>query len=105
MDGCRVARWYIFRPKIAILVNLGGSCNGRYFYIFVHLVYFDIVYGHVVGIFCGNLVYFPPFWYIVPRKIWQPWADGSFRLRVLEMLKNGMYETKFFDPPIKPFGS
>jgi hypothetical protein len=23
----------------------------------------------------------------------------------LEMLKNGMYETKFFDPPIKPFGS
>jgi hypothetical protein len=22
--------------------------------------------------FCGNLVYFPPFWYILPRKIWQP---------------------------------
>jgi hypothetical protein len=19
------------------------------------------------------LVYFPPFWYFVPRKIWQPW--------------------------------
>jgi hypothetical protein len=25
------------------------------------------------GIFCGNLVYFSPFWYFVPRKIWQPW--------------------------------
>jgi hypothetical protein len=21
----------------------------------------------------GNLVYFSPFWYIVSRKIWQPW--------------------------------
>jgi hypothetical protein len=21
---------------------------------------------------CGHLVYFPPFWYVVPRKIWQP---------------------------------
>jgi hypothetical protein len=24
------------------------------------------------GIVRGNLVYFPPFWYFVPRKIWQP---------------------------------
>jgi hypothetical protein len=23
-------------------------------------------------IFCGHLVYFSPFWYLVPRKIWQP---------------------------------
>jgi hypothetical protein len=22
------------------------------------------------GIFCGNLVHFSPFWYIVARKIW-----------------------------------
>jgi hypothetical protein len=27
--------------------------------------------GHLV-IFC-NFVYFSPLWYIVPRKIWQPW--------------------------------
>jgi hypothetical protein len=25
------------------------------------------------GIFSGHLVYFSPFWYLVPRKIWQPW--------------------------------
>jgi hypothetical protein len=25
-----------------------------------------------VSIFYGHLVYFPPFWYVVPRKIWQP---------------------------------
>jgi hypothetical protein len=44
----------------------------------------SIFYGHLFnftdiwytlwtyGIFCGNLVFFPPFWYVVPRKIWQP---------------------------------
>jgi hypothetical protein len=43
-----------------------------------------IYYGHLVhfavfcyilwtfGIVCGNLVYIFPFWYFVPRKIWQP---------------------------------
>jgi hypothetical protein len=25
------------------------------------------------GIFCVHLVYFIPFWYVVPRKIWPPW--------------------------------
>jgi hypothetical protein len=25
----RVARWYIFKPKIPIWVNFGESCNGR----------------------------------------------------------------------------
>jgi hypothetical protein len=24
----RAARWYIFKPKILILVNFGESCNG-----------------------------------------------------------------------------
>jgi hypothetical protein len=26
----RVARWYIFKPKIPIWVNFGEFCNGRY---------------------------------------------------------------------------
>jgi hypothetical protein len=30
-----------------------------------------------IGIFYGHLVYFPPFWYIVSRKIWQPGLDGK----------------------------
>jgi hypothetical protein len=25
------------------------------------------------GILKGHLVYFPLIWYVVPRKIWQPW--------------------------------
>jgi hypothetical protein len=41
-----------------------------------HLVHFT-VFCYVLWTFvivCGNLVYFFPFWYFVPRKIWQPWV-------------------------------
>jgi hypothetical protein len=41
-----------------------------------HVVYFTAI-GNILGpfgIFCGNLVYFSPLWYFVPRKIWQPWS-------------------------------
>jgi hypothetical protein len=46
----------------------------------------DIFYGHLeyfmeiwdilwpFGTFCIHLVHFFPFWYHVPRKIWQPLA-------------------------------
>jgi hypothetical protein len=27
----------------------------------------------VIWYICGHLVYLSPFWYFVPRKIWQPW--------------------------------
>jgi Arf-GAP/GTPase/ANK repeat/PH domain-containing protein 1/3 len=45
----RVARWYIFKPKIQIWVNFEGSCNGRCWHFYVHLVYFKAIlyiYGH-----------------------------------------------------------
>jgi hypothetical protein len=29
--------------------------------------------------FGGSLEYFPPLWYIVSRKIWQPWVVALFR--------------------------
>jgi hypothetical protein len=29
----RVARWFVFKPKIQILVNFGGSWIGRWWYI------------------------------------------------------------------------
>jgi hypothetical protein len=39
------------------------------------LVWFGyLVYLIVNKYTCGHLVYFPPFWYIVPRKILQPWT-------------------------------
>jgi hypothetical protein len=44
-----------------------------------HLVYF-IAIGNILwpfDILCGHLVYFSPFWYFVPRKIWQHWAGSQ----------------------------
>jgi hypothetical protein len=68
----RVARWYIFKQKIQIWVNIGGSCNGRCWYILRRLVYFTAILN-ILRPFCNTLVHFFPFWYFVPRKIWQPW--------------------------------
>jgi hypothetical protein len=57
-----------------------------------HLVYFMAIWNILwpFGIFCGNLVYWSPFWYFGPRKIWQPfylvlvheWAKIAFIARV-----------------------
>jgi hypothetical protein len=40
------------------------------------IVYFMDIWSILqpFGICCGNSVYFSPFWYVVPRKIWQPWV-------------------------------
>jgi hypothetical protein len=94
MIKCRVARWYIFKPKIRLGVNFGVSCNERWDYIlaiwyillpFGNLVviwYILVPFGNLVVIWYillpfGNLVviwymYLSPFWYILSTKIWQP---------------------------------
>jgi hypothetical protein len=44
-----------------------------------HLVYFTAI-GNILwpfGVFSGHLVYFSPFWYFLPRKIWQPCSTMS----------------------------
>jgi hypothetical protein len=38
---------------------------------FVHFTTFCYILW-TFGVVRGNLVYFSPFWYFVPRKIWQP---------------------------------
>jgi hypothetical protein len=57
-----------------------------------HLVYFMAI-GNILwpfGIFCGHLVYFAPFWYFEPRKIWHPW-------RILVLGLHGLVYS--FSPP------
>jgi hypothetical protein len=49
----RVARWFVFKPKIPIWVNFGGSCYGKSWYILWPL---ETLFGH--------LVYFVVIWYI-----------------------------------------
>jgi hypothetical protein len=44
-----------------------------------------IFYGHF-GTFCGHLVYF---WYVVPRKIWQPCVKMSTTLLHLRAVFKG----------------
>jgi hypothetical protein len=70
----RVARWFVSKPKIPIWVNFVGSCYGNFCILYDRLVYFTAIGYNLwpFGIFCGNLVYFPPFWYFGPRKNWQP---------------------------------
>jgi hypothetical protein len=72
----RVARWFVFKPKIPILVNFGGSCNGNGIF-YNHLVYFTAI-GNILwlfGIFCGHLVYFPCFGILYQGKSGIP--DGN----------------------------
>jgi hypothetical protein len=58
----RVARWYIFKPKILIWIDFGGSGNGRCWYILSPLVYFTAIWYILwsFGIFYNEVVYFPP---------------------------------------------
>jgi hypothetical protein len=64
----RIARWFIFNPKIQIWVNFGGPWNGKYWYTYVMTIWYQ--YWYIIWPF-GNLVVFPTFWYIVSRKNWQ----------------------------------
>jgi hypothetical protein len=60
----RVARWFVFKPKIPIWVNFGGPYIGK-------LENGDIFYGHeeyLMEIFYNHLVHFFRFWYHVPTK-------------------------------------
>jgi hypothetical protein len=45
-DVSRVARWYLFKPKITILVDLGRPWNGKLWYI-----------SPPCEIFCSDLLY------------------------------------------------
>jgi hypothetical protein len=72
---------------------------------FVHFTVFCYILW-TFGIVRGNLVYFSPFWYFVPRKIWQPWlqalsfSDASFCLptTIHEERNNKRFASCFIPP-------
>jgi hypothetical protein len=72
----RVARRYIFVPKLPIWVNFGGPWNGKCWHIFCPIGIFNgyLIYFRVIWYILWSFlyIYFPPFWYGLPRKIWQP---------------------------------
>jgi hypothetical protein len=73
-QGCQTA--YFQTKKIPIWVNFGGSCNEEVGIFYFPLVYFTTIWYILwpFGKFHGYLVDFFPCWYVVPRKIWQPWS-------------------------------
>jgi hypothetical protein len=64
-QGCQMVCFQTKNP------SLGKFCRVLLWKI---LVYFMTIWSVLwpFGIFCGTLVYFSPFWYFGPRKIWQP---------------------------------
>jgi hypothetical protein len=67
----RVARWFVFKPKIPIWVTLRSE-NVSIFY--GDLEYFNDIWEILwsFGTVCVHLIHFSGFWYHVSRKIWQP---------------------------------
>jgi hypothetical protein len=65
--GVRVARWFIFKPKIPIWVNFGGPWIG----IFYILWQFGIFYGHLghFGFIWGILCSFGTFF-----RVWESYS-------------------------------
>jgi hypothetical protein len=49
------------------------------FYSHLDCTYYALlVYFMVISLFCGNLVWFSPIWFIVSRKIWQPCCSDIY---------------------------
>jgi hypothetical protein len=71
-----------FKPKILNWEFTRRTCNGRCWYIICPFGLFTAICYILwpIGIFHGYLVYFFPFWYIVPRKIWQPWFQFKWNI-------------------------
>jgi hypothetical protein len=81
-----------FKPKIPNWLKIGGLEDVGNFmkYGLIIIRPFCIFCDHLVIIY-GNLVYFPRFWYVLRRKIWQPcsrtktmmeWGKDNNRLTI-----------------------
>jgi hypothetical protein len=66
----RVARWFVFKPKIPISEKFSVPQVGKCWYI---LWPFGIFCDHSVHIVLIWYILFL-FWYHAPRKIWRPWV-------------------------------
>jgi hypothetical protein len=87
----RVARWFIFKPKIPIWVYFGGTRNVKCCYI---LWPFGMFCGHLVQFKAGSLwsfCIFFPFWYVCTMKIWQP---------CFAVVQVGTVDTRFPSEPL-----
>jgi hypothetical protein len=57
-----------FQAKNPNLCKFGGVLQWKMFVYFMAICYILLPFGYVMVIW-----YIFPFWYVAPRKIWQPW--------------------------------
>jgi hypothetical protein len=69
-----VVHRYIFIPKIPIRICFGGPWNGKCGP-FITIRWFLVIW-----------YIFPTFWYIVSRKIWQPWCPMWLKVPLVNNL-------------------
>jgi hypothetical protein len=80
----RVSRWHIFKTKIPILgkllEGLAMEDVGIFYVIMAFFIYGLLVYFMVYLIYFGYILWlfgiFSTCWYVVHRKIWQPFSCG-----------------------------
>jgi hypothetical protein len=66
--GIRVARRFVFKPKIQIWVNFGWSCNGRSWYILWTLGPFYEVFCYILWTLAKVRGNFFPVWVFCTKK-------------------------------------
>jgi hypothetical protein len=73
-QGCQMAYFQTKNPDLGKFLRVLQWKMSVYY---MSIVYFTATWYilRTFGIFCGYLVYFFPFWYVIPRKIWQPWLE------------------------------
>jgi hypothetical protein len=77
VPGPRVARWFVFKPKIQNLGKFWWAFECKFGIFYDHLEYFMAILYNLCpfGIVCGHLLYFSQFGMVGPRKICQPCQD------------------------------
>jgi hypothetical protein len=71
-QGCQMVCFQTKNSKFGkILEGLEMEDIGIFYEHLGHFTFFCYILL-TFGIVCGNWEYFFPFWYFVPRKIWQP---------------------------------
>jgi hypothetical protein len=76
-QGCQMAYFLTKNPDLGKFYE-GLAMEGAGIF-YVHFVHFMAIWSIVwpIGLFKVNWYIFSPFWYVAPRKIWQPWFAGS----------------------------
>jgi hypothetical protein len=93
LSESRVARWVCFQTKNPTLGKFWRVLQWKMLVYFMDtwsiLRPFVIFYGHLV-----SWHIFFPFWYFVPRKIWQPCQRVVFEFHCLKMSPTGKIVVK-----------